>query len=55
MDASSVTYHSLDTDVSDVDAEICEVYLNSTKFRSCQQNMRGCAKGTVLCVFVFSD
>lgn len=25
MDASSVTHHSLDTDVSDVDAEICEV------------------------------
>lgn len=25
IDAASVTHHSLDTDVSDVDAEICEV------------------------------
>lgn len=49
MDAASVSHQSSDTDVSDEDAEIFEVHLNSAKLLSAG---RTCV-GVCMCVHVY--
>lgn len=56
MDAASVTHQSPDTDVSDEDAEVSEVYLYSAKLLSAGRTRVGvcmCVHG-YLCVSVYA-